>query len=39
MLAFTHSRAAKVEPQHREAESAERLHGVIHNFVVHGAAK
>jgi hypothetical protein len=39
MLAFTHSGAAKVEAQHREAEAAQRFHGMIDDLIVHGAAK
>ena len=42
MLAFAQSRAAKVEAQHRPAQSelrrVEHLHGVVHDLVVHGAA-
>ena len=36
--AFTESGIAEVEAEHRKSEGVQRLHGVIHNFVVHGAA-
>jgi hypothetical protein len=39
MLAIAQARAAKVEAQHRKPKAAQGFHGVVHDFVVHGAAK
>lgn len=36
--ALAESGIAEVEAEHRKSEGVQRLHGVIHNFVVHGAA-
>ena len=39
VLAVAQAGAAKVEAQHRKSERVQRLHRVIHDLVVHGAAK
>ena len=39
MFAITQSCAAKVEAQHRKAKAAQRLHGMVNDFVVHRPAK
>lgn len=39
MFAFAQTRASKVEAQHRESESVERLHRVEHDFVMERSTK
>ena len=38
MQAFAQSSASKIETQHRKSKRVQRLHRMIDNFVVHGAA-
>ena len=39
MFAIAEACASKIESQHRKAKAAQRLHGMVNDFVVHRPAK